>query len=255
MTKLVLIRQTIVWLLPVCIGSWGVTLLIGPACLRPIYTLPPLLVDPVTAGPEAAALGLVPLTPDEQLDLALATVAFLESWQPPDAAAAQLAQVMLPHTAAPLYNERELAHLLDVKQRTDFIRHLAWLTTIPVLGGLLFLLRRPETRPVAYAALRRGGAKGEALVFCLGLILVTLWPFFFYQFHGLFFPPGSWSFAPTDSLMRLFPESFFMAWALVLVGMIWITGVLLALLGLLLGKLAANQNAAEGGSRVANVVH
>lgn len=239
MYKLTFIRQMIGWLLPLCIGAWGMTLLIGPAYVRTYYT--------------------APLTAEAQRDLALATVAFLESWQPPDRALPQLAEVMLPpngapDSATPLYTARELAHLRDVKVRTDFVRYLAGLTTLPVLGGLLFLLWRPATRPVAFMALGRGGANAQAMLLALAAIILGGWPLFFYQFHGLFFPAGSWFFGPTDSLMRLFPEFFFVNWAVVWLGSTWLSSVLLSLLGFVLaGRVRFNRARNAGGSHVADV--
>lgn len=47
---------------------------------------------------------------------------YLESWQPADAAIVMLANQQLPRTGAPLYNQRELAHLVDVKRLTDGMR-------------------------------------------------------------------------------------------------------------------------------------
>lgn len=259
MRKITFIRQMIGWLLPVCIAAWGMTLLIGPAYVSTYYTAPPRREDPITTLPEAARQGLVPLTPEAQLDLALATVAFLESWQPPDGALTQLAAVMLPpngapDSATPLYTARELAHLRDVKVRTDFVRDLAGLTTLPVLAGLLYLLWRPATRPVAFMALGRGGANAQAWLLGLAAIILGGWPFFFYQFHGLFFPAGSWFFAPTDSLMRLFSEFFFLEWTIVWLGSTWVTGVFLALLGFVLaGRVRFNRARQAGGFHVADV--
>ncbi len=63
--------------------------------------------------------------------------------------------------------------------------------------------------------------------------ITLFWPLFFTAFHHLLFPPGSWSFAGTDSLIRLFPEAFWVSYAEQL-----ILGIAGAILLLLLGVLA-----------------
>ena len=57
------------------------------------------------------------------------------------------------------------------------------------------------------------------------------WGFFFYQFHGLLFSSGSWAFAATDSLMRLYPEQFFFDVAVMMSGGTWLLGFGLMLIG------------------------
>lgn len=57
------------------------------------------------------------------------------------------------------------------------------------------------------------------------------WSYFFYQFHGLLFPSGTWTFAATDSLMRLYPERFFFDVALVMSLGAWLGGLLAAMVG------------------------
>jgi integral membrane protein (TIGR01906 family) len=62
----------------------------------------------------------------------------------------------------------------------------------------------------------------------IALLILVAWPIFFVQFHELLFPPGTWTFAYTDSLIRLFPEQF------------WFDiGVLISVSTLALGVLAA----------------
>lgn len=60
------------------------------------------------------------------------------------------------------------------------------------------------------------------------------WGFFFYQFHGLLFPSGSWTFAATEGLMRLYPERFFFDVGIVISGGALLWGMLTALGGYLL---------------------
>ncbi len=233
------VHRLVVLALPFLIGLGWLTLLISPAYPRYAYGRPDLPPDTVYDSPDLAAAGLIPLSPAERLDLALETVAFLQSWQPPEVAVVLLADQRLPHTGAPLYNERELAHMVDVKRLTDRIRYLALLAAVIVVGGLLWLLRqplrqaqcRPYTRPSGYLALGRGGLLTLLLLGGLTTLIGLGWPFFFYQFHGLFFAAGTWSFAPGDSLMRLYPERFFFEFALLVSLGAWLWGLLATLSG------------------------
>jgi integral membrane protein (TIGR01906 family) len=225
------VHRLVVLALPFCIGLGWLTLLIGPAYPRYAYGWPDLPPDPVHALPDLADTDLIPLSPAERLELALVAVDFLQSPQPPEVAVYLLAEQRLPHTGLPLYNERELAHMVDVKRLTDRIRWLALLAAVVVGGGLLGLLKHPQTRQSGYLALGRGGLLTLLLLGGLAALIGLGWPFFFYQFHGLFFAAGTWSFAPTDSLMRLFPERFFFEFALLAGLGAWLWGLLAALTG------------------------
>jgi integral membrane protein (TIGR01906 family) len=224
-------HHLVVLVLPFCFSLGWLTLLISPAYPRYAYGRPDLPPDPVHVLPDLAAVGLIPLSPTERLELALVAVAFLQSWQAPETAVVLLAEQRLPHIGLPLYTERELTHLVDVKRMTDRIRRLALLAAVVVAGGLLWLLKRLQTRRSGYLALGRGGLLTLLLLSGLAGLIGLGWPFFFYQFHGLFFAAGTWSFAPSDSLMRLYPERFFFDFALLVSLGAWLWGLLAALTG------------------------
>lgn len=229
------VRRVVVMAMPLFIGFSWMTLVIGPAYPRHEYAKPDFPLDLAGMPPATATgLGLAPLTQAERLELALVSVAYLESWQPAETAIVILAEQQLPDTGAPLYNQRELSHLVDVKHLTDVIRWLALATAVPVIGGLLFLLRRLRTRQAGYLALRQGGVFTVILLSGLASLILFGWPLFFYQFHGLLFPSGTWTFAATDSLMRLYPERFFFDVGVVISLGAWLWGLLAALAGYLL---------------------
>lgn len=226
------VRRLVVVTLPLFLSFGWITLVIGPAYPRHEYTKPDFPLD-LEGMPSATAvsLNLVPLTQAERLELALVAVAYLESWQPAETAIVMLAEQQLLYTGSPLYNQRELNHMIDVKQLTDTIRWLALATAVPVIGGLHFLLRRPRTRPAGYLALGQGGLFTVILLSGLAGLILFGWSFFFYQFHGLLFPPGTWTFAATDSLMRLYPERFFFDVGVVMSLGAWLWGLLAAVAG------------------------
>ena len=244
-------RRMVVMLLPFCLGFSWMTLVIGPAYPRYEYAKPDFPPDWAAMEPNS---GLVPFTPTERLALALPTVAYLESWQPADEAIRSLAEQRQPHTGAPLYNERELRHLMDVKHLTDRVRWLALLTAVPVSSGLLFLLKRPHTRRLGYLALGQGGLLTVMLLSGLAALILFGWPIFFYQFHGLLFASGSWSFAPTDSLMRLYPERFFFDVGVIMSVCAWLWGFMAAVIGYRLAWRAKMPDTAIRGLHVQEVV-
>ncbi|MDV7390484.1 hypothetical protein RZS08_03980, partial [Arthrospira platensis SPKY1] len=83
---------------------------------------------------------------EERLDLALLTLAYLQHPEAAETAVRFLEKERLPGTQEPLYNERELAHLVDVKRLTDDI--IGWRDQLNGwLGlGLLALFAWPPTR-------------------------------------------------------------------------------------------------------------
>ena len=242
------VSRIVVLIMPLFIGCSWITWVIGPAYPHYEYAKPDFPLDLSGMTQETAVImELVPLTQAERLDLALVAVAYLESWQPAEKAIDMLALQKLPHTGAPLYNQRELSHMIDVKQLTDAIRWIALVTAVIVLGGLTFLLVRPQTRWLANLSLGQGGLVTFALLTGLTAFILFGWGLFFYQFHGLLFPSGTWSFAATDGLMRLYPERFFFDVGLVICGGAWLWGVLTGLVGyLLFWRQAANVGAKEG---------
>jgi len=173
----------------------------------------------------------------ERYELALMAVNFLRSSQPADEAIALLENQRLPGTTDPLYNEREIGHMLDVKVVLDgLIRPLTQLAALIVILGLGLLLYQPHSRPVAYQAIYRGGMATTAILLAIALFILIGWSIFFVAFHDLLFPPGTWTFAYSDSLIRLFPEKLFFDWGvLVSVGALT-AGILTSLIGYFLRK-------------------
>jgi integral membrane protein (TIGR01906 family) len=108
---------------------------------------------------------------------------------------------------SPMYNERELGHMADVKTLTRIVLNV-WL-------GLLVLLVA-----VDFAALRFGWweqfrawmVRGAQLT--IGLIITALvfvalsFNALFTGFHHLFFEGDTWLFSYSDTLIRLFPIRF-----------------------------------------------
>ncbi|NJN80507.1 MAG: TIGR01906 family membrane protein [Anaerolineales bacterium] len=114
----------------------------------------------------------------------------------------------------PLYNERELSHMQDVKHVLTGAL-IVWYITITILTILLILSSKYNWTPEYLNGLRRGGwwmiglAVSLALVAGTGILLNPdiFWTFFS-GFHSLFFEGDSWLFYYSDTLIRLFPIRF-----------------------------------------------
>jgi integral membrane protein (TIGR01906 family) len=114
----------------------------------------------------------------------------------------------------PLYNERELSHMDDVKRVTKGALNVFYLA----LAGLALLglwSKRPQQWAAFRSGLKRGGgfmvwiAGVVAAVVVVGMFLLpNLFWAFFSGFHAVFFEGDSWLFAYSDTLIRLFPLRF-----------------------------------------------
>lgn len=115
---------------------------------------------------------------------------------------------------SPLYNERELSHMEDVKNVVQGSLRV-WYVTLAILILLVIFAWRGNWLPEYLIGLRRGGWWMIGLAVTLGLIagggiLINpniFWNFFA-GFHSLFFEGDSWLFYYSDTLIRLFPIRF-----------------------------------------------
>ncbi len=114
----------------------------------------------------------------------------------------------------PLFNERELSHMHDVKRViTGTFR--AWYISLAILGLVgVWAWQTGQWRSFRLG-LSRGGWITIGLSGLIGTIVLVgmlmdpnvFWSFFAW-FHSLFFTGDSWLFAYSDTLIRLFPIRF-----------------------------------------------
>lgn len=108
---------------------------------------------------------------------------------------------------APVFNERELVHMVDVKRVVT-----GAITAWKVVLGLLILLALVVWFGKFWQVFREGLGRGGwlTLILILGIIAFVLGAFgiLFVAFHNIFFEPGTWTFLWSDTLIRLFPERF-----------------------------------------------
>jgi len=138
---------------------------------------------------------------------------------------------------SPLFNERELSHMRDVK-RVIQGTFRAWYVSLAVLLLAGAWAWRAGQGRTFRQGLRRGGWLTIGLAAVIGSIVVigiamdpdVFWNFFAW-FHSLFFTGDTWLFAYSDTLIRLFPLRFwqdtFLAAALIVLagGLVLALGV------------------------------
>lgn len=175
-------------------------------------------------------------TQAERLELGTVCINFLNAPEPPEVAVRMLEALRLPGSDQPLFNVYENSHMVDVKRLTDILWRVLLGAGIIVAAGLAALLARRETRRAGAAALFVGGALTSGLlVVLIGLVLLS-WRWFFIAFHDVFFPPGTWTFNWTDSLIRLFPDRFWFDAGVLLVGGALVLGLVVTAVGFVLGQ-------------------
>ena len=114
----------------------------------------------------------------------------------------------------PLYNERELSHMDDVKRVTQGALKV-WYISLAILLLLGFWAWFGNWWSAYRLGLMRGGWLMVGLAVVIGAIVVigiavdpnVFWNFFA-GFHSLFFTGNSWMFLFSDTLIRLFPIRF-----------------------------------------------
>jgi integral membrane protein (TIGR01906 family) len=128
---------------------------------------------------------------------------------------------------SPMYNERELGHMADVKAVMQVASTLYGLLSVALVAGVLWLYM--TTRKTLCASLKRGAYLTLALIVGLVVLAALGWDTFFTTFHRLFFTEGTWRFLYSDTLIRLFPERFWFD-AAITIGILVTVGAMLILL-------------------------
>jgi integral membrane protein (TIGR01906 family) len=115
---------------------------------------------------------------------------------------------------SPLYNERELSHMQDVKNVTQGALRL-WYLSLALLAVLGIWAWFGGWWQYYLLGLQRGGWLMVGLAILIGTIVLVgiavnpnVFDEFFVLFHSLFFEGNSWLFYFSDTLIRLFPIRF-----------------------------------------------
>jgi integral membrane protein (TIGR01906 family) len=145
-----------------------------------------------------------------------------------------------------VYNERELKHMLDVKILVQQAMTV-WLATIATSAVLVLLMAQFAGTPRAWAALRAGS---QVTLLAMGVVLALIaaaFRFVFVGFHRIFFRGDTWLFLYSDTLIRLFPERFWLtAFVAIVVGTIALALLLWIVSGWRLRRSAGATSRQEG---------
>jgi integral membrane protein (TIGR01906 family) len=188
------IYQVLGWLVtvmtPLIILMTVIRLLITPVFARIEYRMPGFPEDPFG------------FTLEDRLRWSAPSIRFLvnrDSLQ--DLAALEFSD------GEPIYNERELSHMQDVKELVTIMRIALWGGGL-ILAGVGFLLWRKNAWDVFRKSLYRGGWGIVGLVAAILIFVALNFENLFTWFHQLFFESGTWMFYTSDTLIRLFPMRF-----------------------------------------------
>lgn len=126
----------------------------------------------------------------------------------------------------PLYNERELSHMLDVKNLVQIMLIIWPLIGIAILGmGVLSM--REGWLSQFWLAISRGGWAAVGLILAVLFGVLVSFNALFTGFHRIFFSGDTWLFLFSDTLIRLFPLTFWQD-AFIFMGILVFAGGLLA---------------------------
>ena len=218
--KLLILSSLVTILVPIVLIGFGLRLLLTPLFLRIEYSMP--YFPPDDFG----------FTREDRLKWAPYALDYLVN----NEGISYLGDLKFDD-GTPLYNERELSHMDDVKRVTQGALRV-WYVALAVLlllgGWAWFGGWWSEYR----LGLMRGGWLMVGLALTVGLIVVigmvinpdVFWSFFA-GFHSLFFEGDSWLFLYSDTLIRLFPIRFWQD-AFLLAAVIALSGGVALALGL-----------------------
>jgi integral membrane protein (TIGR01906 family) len=124
--------------------------------------------------------------------------------------------------SSPLYNQRELRHMLDVKIVVNAAMGVLYASlALIVIAGVW--ARRTDWWESYRLALSRGGWVTVGLLVFLIVAIALSFNTVFVAFHQVFFEGDTWIFRYSDTLIRLFPVRFWRD-AFVTVGVLALSG-------------------------------
>jgi integral membrane protein (TIGR01906 family) len=118
-----------------------------------------------------------------------------------------LQEARLPD-GSPAFNEREISHMRDVRTLTGYIYLAQVVLFVAAVIAAIVLMRPPETRALAPAALLKGVILTIVLLVALIVFVLVGFDTFFTAFHRIFFTGDTWLFNSADTLIRLYPPQF-----------------------------------------------
>ncbi len=130
----------------------------------------------------------------------------------------------------PLYNQRELSHMLDVQILIRYAM-IAWIIFSILLLIVRYFFWRWNRLPEYFHALSTGGWLVVGLIVVILAGVMIDFDGLFTAFHRVFFTGDTWLFYYSDSLIRLFPMEFWSNAFIAVGALTIIAGLLFGILG------------------------
>ncbi len=130
----------------------------------------------------------------------------------------------------PVYNEREVSHMADVKAVFQGILRV-WQVAFILLLLVRFILWQKGERKTLASAIQSGGLLTSGIILMIAILAIFAWQTWFDLFHRFLFVPGSWLFSYSDTLIRLFPVKFWFDATLTISLLSFVGGLLMVLIG------------------------
>ncbi|MBI2757788.1 MAG: TIGR01906 family membrane protein [Chloroflexi bacterium] len=163
-------------------------------------------------------------TKQQRFNLASANTSYVRDNLPSEALSSQMLD------GKPVYSQREVTHMADVQSAYQSVVRV-WQVAFILLLVLGFILWRNGKRAALASGIQWGGLLTIALIGFIALLALFAWQVWFDNFHLFFFEPGSWLFAYSDTLIRLFPLQFWMDATFMITVFSLIGGLLAAFIG------------------------
>ena len=163
-------------------------------------------------------------TPEQRFDLASSNIHYVRAHLPGDALSKETLN------GAPVYNEREVTHMVDVQAVFQAVLRV-WQVAFILLLFLGFVFWQSGEQMTFASAIKLGGFLTSGIILTIALLAVFAWQTWFDFFHRFFFLPGSWLFSYSDTLIRLFPIKFWFDATLTVSILSLVGGLLLTFIG------------------------
>jgi len=116
-------------------------------------------------------------------------------------------EVLAFNDGEPIFNDRELSHMVDVKGVVTGMR-VALASLLIILVICVWVLLKKRRRDLIISAFYMGGWGLIGLIAAILLLVAISFNQLFTWFHQIFFSDGTWQFYTSDTLIRLFPMRF-----------------------------------------------
>ena len=138
---------------------------------------------------------------------------------------------------SPLYNERELKHMLDVRNLVQAAVKAWYIVTAFLIAAGLSLWKAGALKSY-WKAISYGGWLTLGLILAIIAAVLINFDALFAGFHAIFFEGDTWLFFTNDTLIRLFPEKLWSD-AFIYMGIFTLVGAILCVF--VAGRLAQKE--------------